>query len=56
LAPLKEAIRITEEGTNKIDETLQTIGLEVSPQEFKFYDLQPEQPRFYKNTKGDPGK
>jgi hypothetical protein len=39
--PLEAAIRIREEGANKVEETLQTLGLELSPQKTKFMVFSP---------------
>jgi hypothetical protein len=39
--PLEAAIRITEADVNKVDEALQNLGLEISPQKTKFMVFSP---------------
>jgi hypothetical protein len=36
VTPLEAAIRNIEEGVSKVDETLQTLGLQISPHKTKF--------------------
>jgi hypothetical protein len=42
VVPLKEPIRIRGEEFNDVEETLQTLGLEISLQKPKIHGLQPE--------------
>jgi hypothetical protein len=36
VTPLEAAVKNIEEGVNKVDEMLQTLGLEISPHKTKF--------------------
>lgn len=56
-APLEAAIRIKEEGVNEVDETLQSLGLEIPPQKTIFMFFSPYNKDLKKkNPEGGRGK
>jgi hypothetical protein len=52
VTPLEAAVKNIEEGVNKVDETLQTLGLQISPQKTKFMVFSPNNRDFYKKRRG----
>jgi hypothetical protein len=56
VALLEAAVRNTEEGVNKVDETLQTPDLEISSQKTKFMVFSLNNQGFYNKRKRKEGK
>jgi hypothetical protein len=55
VASLEAVIRITEEGLNKVEETLQTLGVDITSEK-QTHGLQPEQSRILQKSKGKDEK